>query len=516
MSILSIDTLRSFSRTGFRQGTKFHQSSMSSSLTIVVSSPTSRDHVRSPSSLSYCDPHNQPPPTGVDNRPATRISQACSPYGSDDALTETTPAQLTNDTSKRSNRKSAWLPFGSGRISSSRSMSERLNIFRSQNPPTITRSNISAPVLSSTTNARVARTESVLCGELTQETFDKSTWDNKLGWVSTQDIPSTQQPAPQQQTQENDTKLQLKPTARLQRLRKALRSHFRREEKPDRANFDAIRNDENMHPSDTSDNQRKERYEAESTNLSRDKISKLTGNVHGSQRSQSTPMLTLGNVNNFNVDADAALAIKNHSFNAELPQSTEQKSGTFSHSNTSACNLNIAHNHAFDQTSTAEATTSKATTSLQSSSEPFKPTSDQEQSNITMDSLHKKVSQWRIRDEEAASPRKPTISAPMLIAGAPIAPSMATMPIQQATTSQEPAAESAAEPAAAAAKTAPAVKNLRFAPGKGGYIPAPPDRRHPGGVNPLGMHTNTMAFAEGPVGEDADSVVTAGVGQSRT
>jgi hypothetical protein len=401
-------------------------------------------------------------------------------------------------------------------------MSERLNIFRSHNPPTITRSNISAPVLNSTTNARVAQTEGVLCGELTQETFDKSTWDNKLGWVSAQDTAGAPQPNPPQQTQESDIKLQLKPAARLQRFGEAVRNRFRREDKPDRANVNTIRNDENRHQSNTSDHQREERCKAENMNLSRDKISKLTGNVHSSQRSQSTPMLTLGNMNmnNFNVninDADAALATKDHSFNAELPQCLpEQKAGTFSHGNTSACKLSL--NQTSDNTSIAEATTSKAITSSEVPSTSFKSfqsTSQQDQSSDTMDSLRKKVSQWRIRDEEATRPRKLNISAPMSIAGAPITPPMETMPIQQAGTSQEPVAESAATPAAAP-KTAPAVKNLRFAPGKGGYIPAPPDRRHPGGVNPLEMHTDTMAFAEGPVGEDADSVVTAGVSPSST
>ena len=47
---------------------------------------------------------------------------------------------------------------------------------------TVASSVISAPVLTSTTNVKVADVEGVHCDELAEESFDKSTWPNKVGW----------------------------------------------------------------------------------------------------------------------------------------------------------------------------------------------------------------------------------------------------------------------------------------------------------------------------------------------
>ena len=52
---------------------------------------------------------------------------------------------------------------------------------------TVASSVISAPVLTSTTNVKVADVEGVHCHELTEESFDKSTWSDKAGWIPDKD-----------------------------------------------------------------------------------------------------------------------------------------------------------------------------------------------------------------------------------------------------------------------------------------------------------------------------------------
>lgn len=54
-------------------------------------------------------------------------------------------------------------------------------------PSTVDRSMISAPVLTSTTNAKVALTEGVHCGKITTSGLATSSWHPKSGWVATDD-----------------------------------------------------------------------------------------------------------------------------------------------------------------------------------------------------------------------------------------------------------------------------------------------------------------------------------------
>ena len=129
-SILSVDTFRSFSRNGAHQG----MSSPSSSFTLTGVAPDV-DFNRSPSSLS-CDPHDQPSPRS----PATTL----------------TGLTLTDPEPKR-RRPLSWLslrfrPF-------SRSSSTHLP--KDTSCSTMGRSVISAPILTSTSNSKVAAVESV-------------------------------------------------------------------------------------------------------------------------------------------------------------------------------------------------------------------------------------------------------------------------------------------------------------------------------------------------------------------
>lgn len=126
-SILSIDTFRSFSRAGSRQGL----SSLCRSSLLTI--PACREDLsRSPSSLS-CNPHEQPSPS-----------------------TDLTGLTLTEEP-KRRHRPLSWLSFKSRRYS--RSGSNHLP--KDVSTSTMARSVISAPILTSTSNSKVAAVESV-------------------------------------------------------------------------------------------------------------------------------------------------------------------------------------------------------------------------------------------------------------------------------------------------------------------------------------------------------------------
>ncbi|ERF76139.1 hypothetical protein EPUS_01473 [Endocarpon pusillum Z07020] len=77
-------------------------------------------------------------------------------------------------------RPLSWLPPGetSGRPS---------HLPTNNTASTVDRSMISAPVLTSTTNAKVALTEGVHCGKITTSGLATSSWHPKSGWVATED-----------------------------------------------------------------------------------------------------------------------------------------------------------------------------------------------------------------------------------------------------------------------------------------------------------------------------------------
>ena len=82
----------------------------------------------------------------------------------------------------RKKRPLSWLTFNRT-ADYPRSISQRLRTLKDPSSSSLAKSTISAPVLTSTTNVKIARSEGVHCGELTPEIFDKSTWDSKIGWV---------------------------------------------------------------------------------------------------------------------------------------------------------------------------------------------------------------------------------------------------------------------------------------------------------------------------------------------
>lgn len=208
----------------------------------------SQDFGRSPSSLSYCDPNNQPPPepvSAVDSPPDEVIK----------------PESTVTNTVKIKKRRLSWLPLRS-RPEYPRSTSDSLRILREPSTTSLAKSTISAPILTSTTNAEVAQSEGVHCGELSPDLFDKSTWDSKLGWLK---------------NESKEVKVHLRTESRLQRLSSAVRGRgetnrlsFTMEETP-------------------SSGQKMARYKAETVNLCKDKIRTLTG-ITPHNRSQSASL----------------------------------------------------------------------------------------------------------------------------------------------------------------------------------------------------------------------------------
>jgi hypothetical protein len=129
---------------------------------------------------------------------------------------------------------------------------------------TMTRSVISAPILTSTTNAKVAEAEGVYCGELTQETCDKSTWSSKVGWIPDDQAAAQEARTLADKIRQEATNLE-KPEGRLQKLAHTLL----RRPKPE----DPLRVDRN-----SSLNHKIVRRRAETVNLCKEKIKDLTGN----------------------------------------------------------------------------------------------------------------------------------------------------------------------------------------------------------------------------------------------
>ena len=129
---------------------------------------------------------------------------------------------------------------------------------------TVARSVISAPILTSTTNVKVAEAEGVHYGELTQDTFDKSKWSSKLG--RSRDDHTTAEEARELadkiSKEEADAE---KPRGRLQKLGDALRGKLRN-------------NDDPKVEEESSLNHKLARRRAETLNLCKAKIKDLTGN----------------------------------------------------------------------------------------------------------------------------------------------------------------------------------------------------------------------------------------------
>lgn len=207
-SFFSLDTIRSLSRAGTRQGiSHVHQDGrmLTGNLTAArVPSEASLVH-RPASVLSFqCDPNNQPPPSPAPNR---------SLYSSHESLAPLDPVQTPDPISKpkrniaagppkfRDNdgegdldrtrhpkphriRPLSWFSFPtkSSRNQYPRSVSGHLT--KTVSSSTVARSVISAPILTSTTNQTVAQTENVHCAELSEASFAQSPWNPQTGGVA--------------------------------------------------------------------------------------------------------------------------------------------------------------------------------------------------------------------------------------------------------------------------------------------------------------------------------------------
>ena len=159
----------------------------------------SKDDLRTgaESSLSHrCDPHNQPPPTPAPSLINVAKGESVKPKSpertkpqQDTQIAQETlriGTQRFDSIRRRAHRlrPKSWLHFSrpAQQIPYPRSISTQLP--KTASTSTVARSVISAPILTSTTNVAVARTEGVHCGEISEAAFSQSTWDSQVGWVA--------------------------------------------------------------------------------------------------------------------------------------------------------------------------------------------------------------------------------------------------------------------------------------------------------------------------------------------
>ncbi|KIW46294.1 uncharacterized protein PV06_01974 [Exophiala oligosperma] len=177
-SIFSFDSIRSFGHAGSRQASRI---------------PSSADlNGRIESSLSYrCDPNDQPPASSEVEQPRNNdvvaqssdrkegSAQAHSLSGKGDNVQETSAMR-----SRRRFRPLSWLPWSQSSVASQYPRSQSVHLPKAPSTSTVARSFISAPILTSTTNVDVARTEGVVCGEISDMGSARTRWDPVLGWVA--------------------------------------------------------------------------------------------------------------------------------------------------------------------------------------------------------------------------------------------------------------------------------------------------------------------------------------------
>ncbi|EHY55649.1 hypothetical protein HRR83_007865 [Exophiala dermatitidis] len=179
-SIFSLDHVRSISRAGSRQAARV---------------PSRADlHERSDSRLSYrCDPLNQPP-ASPGHPSETEAAEG--------GLGSTSPERKANGTAtdmSSGNREAAlpdaggshrrvqrtrrlsWLPFRRSSSQSRHPRSRSVQLPKATSTSTVARSVISAPILTSTSNVKVARVEGVHCSELTDAELSSPTWHSHVG-----------------------------------------------------------------------------------------------------------------------------------------------------------------------------------------------------------------------------------------------------------------------------------------------------------------------------------------------
>ncbi|KAI1616122.1 hypothetical protein EDD36DRAFT_492662 [Exophiala viscosa] len=302
-SIFSFDTIRSLSRAGSRQAARI----------------PSRDDLngRAESSLSYrCDPHNQPPsaspePVHTTNNAAESFAQLF-PESQENhngaalpgVVEESVGAATACNRRARRFRPLSWLPFGqhSSRTDFSRSLSVQLP--KAASTSTVTRSVISAPVLTSTTNVGVAHAEGVHCGELSGLSFSQSTGVPQSNSQASSELPKNTEVSLHEEPDNQDAQTQQAAVSarstrdrtqparsRISQFRNVLRSKVRSiphkyaERKAQPPMFDAIleSTDESVDPVVAEGALRRRR--TETLNLYKDKVKELTGNGHVRRKS---------------------------------------------------------------------------------------------------------------------------------------------------------------------------------------------------------------------------------------
>ncbi|KIV88682.1 hypothetical protein PV10_08342 [Exophiala mesophila] len=208
-SFFSLDTIRSLSRAGTRQGmSQLHQNGQElTEIPTAARVPSEASLVPRPTSvLSFqCDPNSQPPPSPTPNRNL---------YSSNESLTQIEPVQtpipvpkpktiiatgtprprdndpdaegeVDGDRSRRPRthrlRPLSWfsLSGSSSRAQYPRSLSVHLT--KTASSSTVARSVISAPILTSTTNQAVAQRENVPHSELSEASFTQTPWNPQTG-----------------------------------------------------------------------------------------------------------------------------------------------------------------------------------------------------------------------------------------------------------------------------------------------------------------------------------------------
>ncbi|KAK5327757.1 hypothetical protein LTR93_003143 [Exophiala xenobiotica] len=300
-SILSFDSIRSFSRACSRQASRI----------------PSKDELndRAESSLSYrCDPHDQPPAASGPG-PTIDTDVAVKPQSlekEENCAGNTGPqngrcAAQESTTFRRRNRfrPLSWLSFSQFPFGTHYPRSHSVHLPKATSTSTDARSVISVPILTSTTNVEVARAEGVVCGEISDLTFSGTRWDPVIGWVA--DTPEQQNekglphngmdgemlPEPNSasvlEIPENTT---TSKRGSMLRLSDTIKSKVRRvpaRMRPGRAcqpqKFDSIAEDADERAATDGLESSLARRRAETVNLYKGKIKGLTGNGHVRRKS---------------------------------------------------------------------------------------------------------------------------------------------------------------------------------------------------------------------------------------
>jgi hypothetical protein len=254
--------------------------------------PTPEPSIHQRSKLNYVDPTAEP--DGIVSARQQAISGA-----NFDTQEQKIMKVAERDVAKpRKRRPLSWFPpsdTASGKAS---------HIPKSSTASAVERSTISAPVLTSTTNARVALIEGVRCGKITPSGLATSSWDPESGWIADDGVESANdqpdkvheaqiacgqeaQPYPRSKGFGQPFKLSSKRSASmnaLSKVKEALTARLRQASDPQtyRSVFNRdkfVRLGDDCRPSSPV-NDKFERIQTEGRNLGRGKIRALTGHGH--------------------------------------------------------------------------------------------------------------------------------------------------------------------------------------------------------------------------------------------